>query len=49
MLKAILRKSGTSLVVTIPPTISDLMNIKEGSEFEMELEENQAAIILRKL
>ncbi len=46
MLKTTLRRSGGSLVVTIPLPITQLMKIEDGTEFEMKLNRDHSAITL---
>ncbi len=48
MLKTTLRRSGNSFVVTIPSDIVDLMNFIDGTEFELDFDDNEN-MCLRKL
>jgi len=49
MAKATLRKSGTSLVFTIPVPIADQIHAIEGSEFDMVLDVPRKTLNFKKV
>ncbi len=48
MLKTTLRKSGNSLVITIPPAIVNLIDATDGTVFEINIQNNNTELVLKK-